>query len=94
MRLPLGVKQEVDYGEVTVQLQPGDVMIFYTDGLSEAMNEKNELFGFERMEAAVRQLPSPMRAAVIIDTLLKAVSQFSGSAQQHDDMTVVALRMA
>jgi len=93
MHFPLGIQEEVKYGEITIQLQSGDLMIFYTAGVPEAMNEQNELFDFERLETTIRNLPVPLRAAEVIETLLKAVSQFSGAARQHDDMTVVALRV-
>ncbi len=94
MHLPLGVKQEVEYGEVTVQLQPDDLVIFYTDGIPEAMNERNELFDIERLETTVHHLPPSARAAEVIEGLLQAVRQFSAKAEQHDDMTVVAVKVA
>ena len=43
-RFPLGILKDAKYSEVTIQLQAGDMIIFYTDGLPEAMNEKSELF--------------------------------------------------
>jgi serine phosphatase RsbU (regulator of sigma subunit) len=93
MHLPLGIQKDVEYGEVTIQLRSGDVVIFYTDGVPEAMNEKNELFDFERLETAVRTIPSSLRAAEIVERLLSEVGKFSGRARQHDDITLVVVKI-
>ncbi len=92
-RFPLGIQEKVQYGEATIQLQPGDVVMFYTDGIPEAMNEKNELFDFERLETTIRNLATSIRAAEVIEALVNEVSQFSGAAKQHDDMTVVVVQV-
>ena len=93
MTFPLGIQENVKYGEVRVQLQSGDVLIFYTDGLPEAMNEKNELFDLERIETTMRSLKSPMRAAQIVTRLVSEVFKFCGNAHQHDDITLVVVRV-
>jgi len=89
---PLGIQEDVEYGEVTVNLKSGDVVIFYTDGLPETMNEKNELFDFVRMESTIRKVKSSMPAVEVIKKLLSEVEVFSGRAQQNDDITVVVLK--
>lgn len=94
MHFPLGIREEVEYEEVTTQLQPGDMVIFYTDGIPEAMNEKNEMFDLERMETAMRHLPPSSRAAEVIEKLFSEMRKFTGTAMPHDDMTVVVLRVA
>lgn len=90
---PLGIQEDVAYGEVTVKLQSGDVVIFYTDGLPETMNEKNELFDFVRMESTIRKVKSSIPAMEVIKTLLSEVEVFTGTAQQNDDITVVVLKV-
>ena len=50
---PLGILDEVDYQETRLRLLPGDRVIFYTDGIVEAMNARKEMFGFERLLAVV-----------------------------------------
>jgi serine phosphatase RsbU (regulator of sigma subunit)/streptogramin lyase len=94
MHFPLGIQENVEYGEVTVQLQPGDLLIFYTDGVPEAMNEKQELFDFERLESVIRQVPISIRATELIEKLFSEVRRFSGAAKQHDDMTLVVVKVA
>lgn len=49
-RLPLGVQEDVVYDEATIPLLSGDLLLFFTDGIPEAMNEQEELYGFERLE--------------------------------------------
>jgi serine phosphatase RsbU (regulator of sigma subunit) len=92
-RFPLGIQENVQYGEATIQLQHGDVVIFYTDGIPEAMNEKDELFDLARLETTILQLPPSSSAAEVTKTLFNAVRQFSGATKQHDDMTVVVVRV-
>lgn len=90
--LPLGIQPETPYAALEVALAPGDVLLFYTDGIVEAHNPARELFGFERLEALLRaqgQLPPEQ----LIDALLAAVAAFSGDAPQHDDMTIMVVRV-
>ena len=91
--LPLGVIREIQYNELTEQLQSGDLLLFYTDGIPEAMNEKKELFGFERLEKFVHELNTGSTSKETIHQLLAAVQMHMGTALQHDDMTVVAVRV-
>ena len=91
--LPLGLQENVEYEEMIVQLQSGDMVIFYTDGLPEAMNEKNELFDFHRLETAIRNLPSKIRAAEVVETLLGEVKSFTSSGRSNDDITLVVMRV-
>ena len=92
-RLPLGVLEEIHYDEIEEPLLMGDILFFYTDGIPEAMNEKKELFGFERLEQFVRQLNPSLTAKEIMNQLLATVQIHTGTAQQHDDMTVVIVKV-
>ncbi|NUO82681.1 SpoIIE family protein phosphatase, partial [candidate division KSB1 bacterium] len=91
---PLGILQNVQYEEMSLPLQSGDVLVFYTDGLPEAMNEKEELFDYSRLERTLRALPLHMPAAQIILALLQEVQRFVGTATHHDDLTIVVVRVA
>ena len=74
-----------------VRLQTGDLIVGYTDGVSEAMNASDEEFGEERMIAAVADAingPPP----AIIERLMIAADAFVAGAPQHDDMTLVVLK--
>ncbi len=90
--LPLGIQEELVYKEARVKLQRGDRAIFYTDGISEAMNEQKEQYGNERLEALVKN-NALVSAKDIRDKILADVSAFTGGAEQHDDMTVVVVKV-
>ncbi|UCE05776.1 MAG: SpoIIE family protein phosphatase [bacterium] len=91
--LPLGVQQDMKYTEEIVKLQSGDMLFLYTDGLPEAMNEKNKLFDFERIESTIRNIKFSIPATEILNTLLNEVEVFTGMAQQNDDITIVVLKV-
>ena len=87
---PLGILEEVDYQETRLQVEPGDRIIFYTDGIVEAMNEREEIFGFERLLDVVKGAGS-MGADSLLKEILDKVNEFAGSAAQHDDLTVIVV---
>ncbi len=91
--LPLGMTEDAEYNEATVQLRKGDLVVFHTDGVPEAMNEKNELFGFEQLETIVKESSSELSANQIATIIVDRVAKFTGPTKQHDDMTVVAVRV-
>ncbi|MGA2624744.1 MAG: PP2C family protein-serine/threonine phosphatase [Bacteroidota bacterium] len=91
-RLPLGVREEVEYAEMSIQLRGGDTVIFYTDGISEAMNRNKEMFGFERLQDIVKRLTVDS-SQLVKESFLKEVDRFSGATKQHDDMTVVVVQV-
>jgi GAF domain-containing protein len=90
--LPLGIQPETPYAALEVELEAGDVLLFYTDGIVEAHNTDRELFGFERLEMLLRE-QGHLAPEQLIDTLLAAVETFSGDAPQHDDMTLLVVRV-
>jgi sigma-B regulation protein RsbU (phosphoserine phosphatase) len=87
---PLGILEEADYEETRRQLKPGDKMIFYTDGIVEAMNEQEEMFGFERLLEIIQEA-RVMNADSLLNDILAKVDEFSGNAPQHDDLTVIVV---
>ena len=89
-KFPLGILDEVDYQETRIRLEPGDRVVFYTDGIVEAMNDKDEIFGFERLLEVVQEARS-MNAEALLQEILDKVNGFSGGAAQHDDLTVIVL---
>ncbi len=91
--LPLGTFFGVTYDEVSLPLAGDDVFVFYSDGVSEAMNPKNEEFGTPRLievVKATRNLPAKDIAAAIVN----AVEDHRAGAPSNDDTTVVVLRIA
>jgi len=93
MRLPLGVQRKVSYRGKMIKLQIGDVIVFYTDGLPEAMNAQQEQFELTRLEASLHELPHTTPAAQVVQKLLAAVEKFSGEIRPHDDLTLVVVRV-
>jgi sigma-B regulation protein RsbU (phosphoserine phosphatase) len=84
---PLGILPGMKFGRETVALGQGDTAILYTDGIIEAKNIREELYGYERFEARVQKSsaePDALKAAIIND-----VNLFTGLHEQNDDMTLV-----
>jgi sigma-B regulation protein RsbU (phosphoserine phosphatase) len=78
--------------EQTLSLRSGEVLVFYTDGFTEAMNAANEEFGEERLEAAISRNRG-RSASAMIDAVCQEVRKFAGDTIQHDDMTMVVLKV-
>jgi hypothetical protein len=91
--LPLGVQEETTYREAKVKLKKGDVVIFYTDGINEAMNEKQEQYELERLETHIANLTSHISAKEVAESIFNSVKAFVGAAKQNDDMTVVVVKV-
>jgi serine phosphatase RsbU (regulator of sigma subunit) len=91
--LPLGVIDAPDYYECRFTLQAGDLILLCSDGIIEAFNPDREMFGFDRLLKTVDAAPPDITAAEFITYLCQTVAQFMGAAAQHDDMTVVAVKV-
>ena len=89
--MALGVMPRVQLEEHPVDLKPGDVLVLYTDGFTEALNQQEEMFGLERMiEEIQRHRHEP--AQQLMQSLLDAVNRFVGDAPQADDLTLLVIR--
>ena len=87
---PLGILDEANYEETQFQMAPGDKVVFYTDGIVEAMNKQQEIYGFERLEAVIKSSPAESAEALMND-IIRNVSDFTGAAPQHDDLTIIVV---
>ncbi len=98
---PRGLAIGMEHGKVfsatieeqKIPIQAGDVFIFYTDGISEAMNKNGEEFGEERLRDAISRV-SGVSAQEILEAITREVMGFTGEAKQHDDFTMVVVRVA
>ncbi|MBI3876798.1 MAG: SpoIIE family protein phosphatase, partial [Verrucomicrobia bacterium] len=91
--IPLGIKAETHYQTAPpVHLEPGEIVLFLTDGVEEAMSPQNELFGTERTLAVVKE-NRHRSAAEIVDALYKAMCAFSGDVPQQDDFTAIVIKV-
>ena len=89
---PLGVRPESEYGVVEINLDPGDRVVFCSDGIIEAENGIEEMFGFERTaEAISRAAGLGTGSKEFIEHLLSEVDAFCGNAEQGDDQTIIVL---
>jgi sigma-B regulation protein RsbU (phosphoserine phosphatase) len=90
--LPLGVLEDSSYEERPTPLASGDVLVLYTDGVTEAANEHEEEFGVERLEALVRA--TAHRPAVeIVEAIRTQVNAFTGARHLNDDLTLLVARL-
>jgi sigma-B regulation protein RsbU (phosphoserine phosphatase) len=87
---PLGILDDANYEETRIQLETGDKVVFYTDGIVEAMNEKEEMFGFDRLLEMV-QTSKSANADSLLQEIIDKVKEFTGSAPQHDDLTIIVV---
>jgi len=89
--LPLGLIAGTSYTQTAVQLEPGDLLILYTDGVSESYDESGAQLGLDRLLSIAQNLPTESAVAAG-KALLAAVGSLRGIAPAADDETVVALQ--
>jgi sigma-B regulation protein RsbU (phosphoserine phosphatase) len=89
---PLGIFEEVQYDEWSVTLEPGDILVFHSDGIAETVNSEGQFFGTTRLRNLIEQ-HHESSAAEIADTVLREVDWFTQSAPLADDRTLVVLKV-
>lgn len=89
--LALGIKENVVYNMEKVNINSGDILLIYSDGISEAMDDKMAEFGEERLLAIVEK-NRKNSAVSLIDNILDAVNLHFGTSPQNDDMTIIILK--
>ena len=87
----VGVEEQAAYAVSELQLQPGDSLLLYTDGITEAMNAEEMMFGTERLEKVLNQ-EKLLSMRALVHSLEQAVETFAGEAEQHDDFTILGVR--
>lgn len=76
-----------------MRLQPGDLFVGYTDGISEAQNEQEEEWEEERFLAAARGAAG-RSARQVVEAIFREADAFTGNARQYDDMTLLTVKIA
>jgi len=89
----VGILEAATFEEASIELIPGDRVVFYTDGISEAANAAGELFGEERLYECIERLPEHLSAREVTDRILAAVRDYLAGIEAGDDMTVMVLRV-
>jgi len=89
--MAMGVMPDLSYSVGRFSLDAEDVLVLYTDGVTEAFNKNGEVFGEERLINAVCA-SRDMSAGEILDTIFRQVTEFTGGAMQSDDITLVIIR--
>jgi len=90
--LPLGLFDDANYDEFRFKMKPGDVFVFFSDGILDARNRRGELFGRGRVEKLVTECGG-RSADCVVDILFKAVAEHSAGVETFDDQTVVAIKV-
>ena len=88
----IGMLESVDFEEKTLLLQQDDFIIFYTDGVVEAMNEKGEMFKVERL-CHIIETHWQNNALQLLSKIYEALEVYSGNTLRSDDITVVVLKI-
>ena len=89
--LPIGMMQGVMYQEASVKLEPGDVLVIYSDGITESINERDEEFDEDRLIEVVKRNVA-RSASGIRDRIDEALSKFVGTTAPVDDMTLMIIK--
>ena len=90
--IPVGLFPDSQYQEMDITLESGDVLVFYTDGITEAMNSDSDLFGDARLARLLAE-HGHLDAADLRERILREIESFVGTADQHDDMTMILIKV-
>jgi len=90
--LPLGLFDDADYDEFIFHANPGDMFVFFSDGILDARNQAGDMFGRRRVEEIVAK-SCEFSADWVVDSLFKAVAEHAAGVETFDDQTVVAIKV-
>src|SRR6202051_288127 len=90
--LPLGLFDDANYDEFRFKMKPGDMFVFFSDGILDARNRQGELFGRGRVENIIEECGGAS-ADCVVDSLFKAVAEHSTGVEAFDDQTVLAIKV-
>jgi phosphoserine phosphatase RsbU/P len=90
--LPLGLFDDAEYDEFTFRANPGDMFVFFSDGILDARNRAGDMFGRQRVEEIIGK-SWEFSADWVVDSLFKAVAEHAAGVETFDDQTVVAIKV-
>ena len=90
--LPLGITDDAEYQESSINLEAGDLVTLYSDGVIEATSEADEMYQTERLLEVVKQANADISAQEMVDLIVEDVTEFSGGVEPSDDITIVSLK--
>jgi serine phosphatase RsbU (regulator of sigma subunit) len=90
--IPLGLFPDSKYEETALDLQPGDILVFYSDGVVEMRNEAGEEFGLRRLAETVRN-NHEKTPEDIVKAVTAALAEFIGRVRPQDDRTMIVVKM-
>ncbi len=90
--LPLGLFDDAEYDEFTFKAKPGDMFVFFSDGILDARNKAGDMFGRTRVEEVIASC-SEVSAEWVVNSLFKAVTDHAAGVEAFDDETVVAIKV-
>jgi serine phosphatase RsbU (regulator of sigma subunit) len=89
--MALGIVDEFPFEQRTLELQSGDSLLLYTDGVPDASNEGQEQFGMERLQRVILQRRTAP-VADMVSALEHAIAELTGGATQFDDIAILAMK--
>jgi sigma-B regulation protein RsbU (phosphoserine phosphatase) len=89
----LGILPGIDFEEATLKLAPGDRVVFYTDGISEAFDADGQAFGDQRLCEIVESMPRSTCAREVAERVIEELHRFLGEVEAQDDITLLVLRV-
>lgn len=89
--MALGIMEDATFSDKEIKLAKGDIVVIYTDGISEARDTKANEFGFERLMTLIEH-SNHLSAQALLRLIIDEVRQFQGKAVQHDDMTIIVIK--
>ena len=90
--IALGIMEDAEYNQNEVRMSPGDTIILYTDGVTEAINEREEMFEVERLVNVIKETKDAT-AQETLERIIGSVFQFSGTQPQFDDITLMVVKV-
>jgi len=93
-RFPLGISAKTEYVLFSLKVEVGDVFVFVSDGVVEAMNSADEMYGFSRLNDALCSVDPSLNAEELLEYLLEDVSAFTQETEPSDDMTIVVVKVS